>query len=86
MMKAYPQLNYTPDGPPGNAQQPYYWLFFDCMVDPQSRRYLSEDYAFCRRWRDIGGKVHVDMQSDLGHLGQHVFRGNLAESIRLRNT
>jgi hypothetical protein len=86
MMKAYPELNYVPDGAPNNPQQPYYWLFFDCMVDPDSRRYLSEDYAFCRRWRDIGGKVYADMQSDLGHLGQHVFRGNLAESIRLRNT
>jgi len=85
MMKAYPELNYRPDGPPNNPQQPYYWLFFDCMVDPDSRRYLSEDYAFCRRWRDIGGKVHANVQSDLGHLGQHVFRGNLAESIRLRN-
>lgn len=86
MMKAYPELNYRPDGPPNNPQQPHYWLFFDCMVDPDSRRYLSEDYAFCRRWRDIGGKVYADMRSDLGHLGQHVFRGNLAESIRLRNS
>jgi hypothetical protein len=85
MMQGYPELNYVPDGPPGNPQQPYYWLFFDCMMDPDSRRYLSEDYAFCRRWRDIGGKVHADMHSDLGHLGQHLFQGKLAESIRLRN-
>src|SRR5271154_7482807 len=25
-----------------------------------SRRYLSEDFAFCRRWRDMGGKVGID--------------------------
>jgi hypothetical protein len=85
LMKHYPELNYVPDGPPGNPEAPYYWLFFDCMVDPDTRRYLSEDYAFCRRWRDIGGKVYADMYSDLGHLGQHMYRGNLAESIRLRN-
>jgi len=81
----YPELNYVPDGPPGNPEAPYYWRFFDCMVDPDSNRYLSEDYAFCRRWRDIGGKVHADLRSDLGHLGQHMYRGNLAKSIGARN-
>ena len=85
LMQHYPELNYVPDGPPNNPEQPFHWLFFDCMVDPDSRRYLSEDYAFCRRWRDIGGKVYADLNSDLGHLGQHLFRGNLAESFRLRN-
>jgi hypothetical protein len=84
LMERYPQLNYIPDGPPDNPETPFHWLFFDCMVDPDTRRYLSEDYAFCRRWRDIGGKVYADLHSNLGHLGQHMFRGNLAESIKLR--
>lgn len=85
LMAHYPELNYVPDGPAGNPEMPFYWLFFDCMVDPDSKRYLSEDYAFCRRWRDIGGRIHADLHSDLGHLGQHMFRGNLAESIKVRN-
>jgi hypothetical protein len=85
LMQHYPELNYMPDGPLGNPETPFYWLFFDCMVDPDTRRYLSEDYAFCRRWRDIGGKVYADMHSNLGHLGQHLFRGNLPESLHLRN-
>ncbi|RFB75607.1 hypothetical protein [Methylovirgula sp. 4M-Z18] len=84
LMAHYPELNYVPDGPPNNPEAPYYWLFFDCMVDPDTKRYLSEDYAFCRRWRDIGGRVYADLRSDLGHLGQHMFRGNLAESVKLR--
>jgi hypothetical protein len=83
MMEKYPELNYVPDGPP-NPQAHLYWLFFDCMVDPDSGRYLSEDYAFCRRWRDIGGKIWVDLNCKLMHLGQHNFRGNLAESLRLQ--
>lgn len=82
MMKHYPELNYVPDGPPNNPLAPLHWLFFDCMLDPDSRRYLSEDYAFCRRWRDMGGKVYADMQSKLQHLGQRIFDGDLAESLR----
>ena len=84
MMRRYPELQYVPDGPADNPLAKFYWLFFDCMVDPNSGRYLSEDYAFCRRWRDMGGKVYADLNSELVHLGQHLYRGNLAESLRVR--
>src|SRR5262249_21777665 len=76
--------NYVPDGPPNNPQAHLYWRFFDCMVDPDSGRYLSEDYAFCRRWRDMGGKVWVDLNCKLTHMGQHLFGGDLAESLRVQ--
>ena len=52
MMERYPQLRYTPDGLPGHPQAHLHWLFFDCMVHPETGRYLSEDFAFCHRWRD----------------------------------
>jgi len=82
LMKAYPHLKYTPDGPPGQPLAHLYWRFFDCMVDPETDRYLSEDFAFCRLWRDIGGKVFVDLDCRLGHLGQHMFKGHLGDSLR----
>jgi hypothetical protein len=84
MMKRYPELNYVPDGPRPHPQAHLHWLFFDCMVDPGSGRYLSEDFAFCRRWRDIGGKVHVDLNSKLHHLGQHMYKGDFTESMKLQ--
>jgi hypothetical protein len=84
MMKHYPELHYTPDGPPNHPQAHLHWRFFDCMVDPDSGRYLSEDYAFCRRWRDMGGKVWIDLRCKLAHLGQHNGRGDLAESLRMQ--
>jgi hypothetical protein len=34
--------------------------------------------------RDMGGKIWVDLSCKLGHLGQHMFRGDLAESLRLQ--
>lgn len=84
MMRHYPELNYVPDGPPNHPQAHLHWLLFDCMVDPDSGRYLSEDYAFCRRWRDIGGQVWADLRCKLTHLGQYNFRGDLAESLRVQ--
>ncbi len=82
LMAHYPHLRYTPDGPPGHPRAHLHWRFYDCMVDPDDGRYLSEDFAFCRLWRDIGGKVWVDPDISLGHLGQHIFNGNLAESLK----
>jgi hypothetical protein len=85
MMEHYPQLNYRPYGAPLDYRNDpvarRHWLFFDCMVDPDSGFYLSEDYAFCRRWRDMGGKVWADAQSKLKHLGQHQFGGDLKKSL-----
>lgn len=53
-----------------------YCAIFDCMIDPESRRYLSEDYAFCRRWQQIGGKIHADVTTVLGHVGNLRFIGS----------
>ena len=82
MMTRYPELDYAPDGRPGHPRAYPHRLFFDCMIDPDSGRYLSEDYALCRRWRDIDGKVFVDVDCKLMHLGQHAYRGNLLDSLQ----
>lgn len=84
MMRHYPDLNYTPDGPPNNPKRHLYWRLFDCMVEPDTGRYLSEDYAFCRRWRDMGGKIWADLLTDLNHLGQHKYVGHFRESLIAR--
>jgi len=81
MMRHYPELQYVPDGREKDPLAHLYWLFFDCMVDPDSGRYLSEDYAFCRRWRDMGGKVYADLHSKLDHLGQHTYQGDFHASL-----
>ena len=59
-----------------------YCAVFDCMIDPVSRRYLSEDYAFCRRWQQMGGCIYADGLTVLGHVGNIRFLGNLEERIR----
>lgn len=49
--------------------------FFETLVHPASGRYLSEDFAFCHRWRSTGGEVWVDVQTPLGHEGSFMFEG-----------
>lgn len=69
MMAAYPELNYISDSDYNRENKGPHYRFFDCMVDPKSKRYLSEDYTFCHLWRQIGGDVYVDVQSNLTHQG-----------------
>ena len=59
-----------------------YVAIFDCMIDPVSKRYLSEDYAFCRRWQQMGGKIYADCMTTLGHIGNLRFMGCMDERIK----
>lgn len=45
---------------------------------------FGEDYSFCRRWRDIGGKVWVDPEIAMGHCGYKTFMGHLGNWLRDR--
>ena len=55
--EAYPQLRYRPDhvGQKNFDGTRYIHAYFDTVIDPQSERYLSEDYMFCQWYRAIGG-------------------------------
>ncbi len=59
-----------------------YHAAFDCMIDPDSKRYLSEDYAFCRRWQQTGGKIFADVNTTLGHVGNLPFSGCMDERLK----
>ncbi|MBN8749379.1 Uncharacterised protein [Xylophilus ampelinus] len=77
MAMAMPELRYTPDaGDHANAHLPH-WRFFDTLAEPGGGRYLSEDFAFCRRWQQLGGRVLVDLRSRLAHQGTHTWQGDL---------
>ncbi|MDW6024108.1 hypothetical protein SAZ10_20375 [Mesorhizobium sp. BAC0120] len=83
MITAYPTLKYVPDGPPDPVKEAHCYRFFDVMVEPETNRYLSEDFAFCRRWRDLGGKIFIDTTACLRHVGTHVYEGDFAAALRV---
>jgi hypothetical protein len=53
---------------------------FECMIADDGT-YLSEDFAFCKRWTDMGGEIWADLKSTLCHVGPMTFRGDLASQF-----
>jgi hypothetical protein len=80
MEAKYPELNCVNDHQ--NRDLDTYHACFDCMIDPDSKRYLSEDYAFCRRWQMMGGQIYADVLTVLGHVGNLRFQGTLEERLK----
>jgi hypothetical protein len=54
---------------------------FETEIDPDTRLYLSEDFAFLRRWRALGGEVWMDITLPLRHVGHHEFRGHVGHFL-----
>ena len=77
MMDAHPELKYVNDINFDQKFEPFMYALFDTMIDPESRRYLSEDYMFCRLWQNMGGDVYLDPRTALNHVGHYTFRGNI---------
>jgi hypothetical protein len=42
----------------------------------------SEDHLLCKKWRDMGGQVMVDLTISIGHIGEKQFIGNVADFIK----
>ena len=80
LVAGYPDLNYVPDSI-GETDKGLHYRFFDVMVDPETRRYLSEDYGFCRLWSGLGESIYIDANSNLSHQGAKMYRGDFASSL-----
>jgi len=76
---AYPQYSYKPDHIRTEAFDGSREIhaYFDCIIDPKTKRYLSEDYMFCQNVRNMGGKVWMCPWMHLQHTGAYVFAGKL---------
>ncbi len=85
LMAALPELRYRNDiaGYENAATKDNFWLFFDTLHDPETGRYLSEDYAFCHRWRKAcGGEIWLDVDTELTHFGNFDYRGRFLDKVR----
>ena len=77
MFDKHPEYKYVNDINVDQKFEPFMYALFDTIIDPESRRYLSEDYMFCRTWQNMGGTVYLDPRTALNHVGHYTFRGNI---------
>jgi hypothetical protein len=75
MIEKYPKKTRESNGPSSS-----FWPVFDPYDIPDDR--LSEDLAFCQRWRDIGGKVWADFEIGMGHIGSKKYEGHVGNHLR----
>ena len=85
MIKAYPNKEIVQktviNGKP--EIKPNMWNFFDCLHDPETKTYLGEDFAFCKLWKDIGGKCYSYILDPISHVGEHQYEGRFADELIL---
>ena len=60
-------------------QNKYAYALFDCGVE--DGHYYSEDWMFCHRWKQLGGKIYIDISIRLIHTGIEDFRGSYISTI-----
>lgn len=67
-----------------NEENSNQYDFFNCTIDSQGR-YLTEDWSFCRRWRELGGQIWADTTIALAHVGYYRFQPDMG-AIKIGNS
>ena len=82
---AYPELSYRPD----HVRTEHFdgsreiTAFFDTVIDPATKRYLSEDYMFCQYAHRAGLKTWLCPWMRLNHTGTYTFGGSLIDLAQI---
>lgn len=82
---SFPQYSYKPD----HVRTEHFdgsreiMMYFQSEIDPESKRYLSEDYWFCRKLQEIGGKIWFCPWMKLQHVGSYIFGGSLVDLAQI---
>jgi hypothetical protein len=78
MVEQYPDSEFYCETAPDKKA----WaLFADYRI---GKHKMGEDYAFCKRWTDMGGKVWIDPEIKMGHVGYKTFQGHIGDWLKSR--
>lgn len=81
MIEEYPELKFRDDtGSMNEEEGNWTYAFFNSFVD-DDKRFVSEDYGFCRYWQKMGGKIWVDPAIEIDHLGRYMFQGRMMDFL-----
>jgi predicted O-methyltransferase YrrM len=80
LAESYPELKYEEsviEVDSGAGQEAFDFFGMGAF----GRRFRTEDYAFCQRWRDINGTLWVYPNIDFQHIGSKSYKGNYHEHL-----
>lgn len=84
MIEKYPERKYINDiDGYGGCNKEYFYNLFSVEINQETKRYESEDYCFCRLWKQIGGKIYVLMNASLNHWGWFSYPNNMYKQLEL---
>ena len=84
MMAHYPELRINqPTIVNGKeAFKENFFNLFDCVHDPKTKEFFGEDFGFCKRWTEMGGKVYVYILDYITHVGEYQYCGRLWDELQ----
>jgi hypothetical protein len=82
---AHPEFEYRPNPVerPASGLGETAHAFFQPMIEADTQKLLSDDYAFCRRARDAGFRIWLAPWMRVTHTGPATFSGSLVDLARL---
>jgi hypothetical protein len=84
MVEAYPGLKYFDRGSKWKHSHALFWNDLAPGLDadnPDLPEVWGEDFTFCRRWREIGGAIHLDTLLTFKHIGRKAWSGCYAKTM-----
>ena len=84
MIKHYPELKINQPTIVNGKEvfKPNFYNLFDCLHDPKTKEFYGEDFGFCKRWTDMGGKVHAYVLDYITHVGEYQYSGRLWDELQ----
>lgn len=55
--------------------------FFTTFIEEETNGLLSEDYAFCAKWKSLGGSIWAAPWVQVVHSGTYTFRGSFIHAV-----
>ena len=62
--------------------KPNLYNLFDTYHEPETKRFYGEDFGFCKRWGNMGGKVYVYCMDYITHVGDYQYCGRFWDELQ----
>ena len=62
--------------------KPNFYNFFDTYHDPKTQEFYGEDFGFCKRWTDMGGKIYLYIMDYITHAGEYQYCGRMWDELQ----